>query len=193
MSRVMPSSPDDVLMREIAHAGDAPARERAFRELVSRHGEALHGFVRCHLARPHEVDDVVQESFLRVYLARERYTAGEASFRTWLFRIARNLALDLRRRENVRRARPLEDEAVVATEPTPGPLDILTGAEAAAHVREAIEKLPALDREAIVLRFHEDLDYPAIAVVIGGGAVAAKQRVWRAMCRLRKSLDEGES
>src|SRR5262245_39147069 len=100
---------DDLLMRIVATAPEN-AREAAFRELVQRHGDALRGFLARYVKCPAEIDDLAQEALLRVYLARERYVAGGAQFRTWLLKIARNLALDVCRRSVRRKLRALGDD-----------------------------------------------------------------------------------
>ncbi len=188
--RLMPEPEDDALMREVSSAADPTVRDGAFREIVRRHGDALGRFLSSYTGGRGDIDDLVQEAFVRVYLARDRYTEGEAKFRTWLFRIGRNLALDGMRRGARRKVRSI-DESVVETgvDPKSGPLAKLVKASEAERIRGAIEDLPEADREAVILRFHEDLAYEDIAEIVGSSAAAVKQRVFRAMRRLRDRLD----
>src|SRR5438874_11010470 len=85
--------------------------QRAFNELAGRHRRELH--VHCYrmLGSLHEAEDLVQDTFLRAWRARERYE-GRTSFRNWLYRIATNACLNAiaaRPGSNVRRVMPETD------------------------------------------------------------------------------------
>ncbi len=175
---------DDSLMAQISQSGDTHVRERAFHELVRRHAGALNRFLRTYQADPAERDDLVQEAFLRVYQSCGHYTPGKARFSTWLYTIGRNLALDARRRRDRRPAEPLVDEGFSADSGS-GPIKQVILGQEAAGVRAAVERLPEADREAVVLRFYEDLSHADIAAVLGSSPAAVKQRIWRAMGKLR--------
>jgi RNA polymerase sigma-70 factor (ECF subfamily) len=179
---------DDELMAVLASA-DSAGRERAFRELVRRHAAALTRWVDCVVCDPGHSDDVVQETFLRVFQARERYTPGAAAFRTWLYRIARNRALDGLRAQKRRPVERLASDAgpVLAD---PSPEATLLARERAERLRAAVETLPPGDREAVLLRYDEELSYDAIADLIGASASAVKQRVFRARKRLRALMED---
>lgn len=177
-------------MRQVA-GSDPVARERAFRELVRRHGGAVSRFASSYGLDRAASEDVVQESFLRVYQARDRYRAkGGASFRTWLLTIARNQALDRRRRASRRPAQPLLDPEQAGADSDLGPVAALLGALDAEAVRAAVAALPDPDREVIALRFYEQLTYAEIGEVVSATSAAVKQRVWRTLQRLRTSLGE---
>lgn len=179
--------PDDPLMQRLRSA--APARrEEAFRQLVQRHAGPLAGFLRSFVSDRVEVEDLVQEVFLRVYRAQERYQpGGGARFRTWLFRIGRNLALNARRDRARRRSTQLE-EAWVGADPAPGPLGEAIAGQQVAAVRAALARLEGRDREVLALRFREGLEHKEIARVVGGSPAAVKQRVWRVLQRLKQEL-----
>jgi len=178
---------DDALMRRLEATG--ADREEAFRLLVERHAAPLTRYVRAVLGEPAAAaDDVVQEVFLRVYQARERYRPGGAPFRAWLLRIGRNLALNARRDGARRGAAALAEEA--EADPRPGPVGTLVGRQRAARVRAAIARLPERDQEVLTLRYRQGLGYAAVAEVLGLQPAAAKQRGWRALKRLRAELGE---
>lgn len=181
---------DDSLMQALAQ-GQGSARERAFQELVARHGAGLTAFAHRLINDPHRAEDVVQETLLRVYQSRERYAPdGGATFRTWLYRIARNLALNTRRAERLRQSGRLRELPL----DRPGPLSKLITQGDHAEVQQAIASLDARDREVLALRYHQGLSYAEIAGVVGAPSTAAvKQRAWRCLTKLRAQLAPEES
>lgn len=179
---------DDTLMSALSE-GTGEARERAFQELVRRNAGPLTRWVSCVLRDPAQVEDVVQDTFLRVFEARERYAPGKASFRTWLFRIARNRALDLVRQAKRRGEERLASDCG-AVDPAHGPLAELGLRERGALMRSAIDELASADREVLLLRLDEELSYEEIAEFLASSPTAVKQRVFRARKQLRTLLED---
>jgi RNA polymerase sigma-70 factor (ECF subfamily) len=150
------------------------------RELVERYQYRLVRYLIFLTARRESVDDWVQETWVRVLDRAAQYNA-KSRFETWLFSIARNLAIDdLRRRQNV----SLE----VAGE---GPLDpgspFLTAArnEDAARLATALGALEPIYREALLLRFQEDLSLQEISQLVGAPVSTVSSRLHRGLERLR--------
>jgi len=85
------------------------AREEAMRDLLRRHGGAVRAALARHVARRHDLDDLLQDVWLKVYRARDRISPDAEALRPWLYRIARNVLLD-----QLRRRRPAEAPAVDA-------------------------------------------------------------------------------
>jgi RNA polymerase sigma-70 factor (ECF subfamily) len=181
---------DDELMITLQE-GRGAARDEAFRTLAHRHAAAVQGFARSLLGKAEGAEDVAQEVFLRVYQARERYVPGRAPFRAWLFRIARNLALNARRDRSRRRSTVLED-ADDLEESGAGPARAREQRLDAEALDDAVSRLPSGEREVIALRFKEGLSYEEIGSILGGGAAALKQKTWRALQRLRTLLGAEE-
>jgi RNA polymerase sigma-70 factor (ECF subfamily) len=179
---------DDALMGALA--GPGVARERALRELVRRHAAPLARALRTLVRDPALVDDLVQETFVRVYEARERWRPGEVGLGAWLYRVARNQALDHLRKTARRATGPIEGSDV-AEDPGPGPERAVSLRQTADEVRRAVDALPPQDREVLLLRFDEDRSYEEIAALTGTSAAAVKQRVFRARARVRALLEEG--
>lgn len=173
-----------------ALAGPGVARERALRELVRRHAGPLARALRTLVRDPALVDDLVQETFVRVYEARERWRPGEVGLGAWLYRVARNQALDHLRKTARRATGPIEGSDV-AEDPGPGPERAVSLRQTAGEVRRAVDALPPQDREVLLLRFDEDRSYEEIAALTGTSAAAVKQRVFRARARVRALLEEG--
>ena len=140
--------------------------------------------------------DVVMDTFLKAWQALPRF-AGRASLRTWLFRIARNCALDHIRRAQRRREVSLADDESghaaqrdVADVYQPSPSKQMERSETAAHVRAAMGRLPELHRTVLELRFQDDLSYTEIAAVLGVSIGTVMSRLFNAKKKLRRALEE---
>ncbi len=139
-------------------------------------------------------EDLFQETWMRVLLRGAQFN-GSARFDTWLFTIARNLLIDVRRRktmssleelaENREDDRPFE---IPSAEPTP--FDNLLRQQNSVLVAEALLTLQPLHREVLVLRFHEDLPLEQIATVTGAPLSTVKSRLYRGLAALRPRLEQ---
>ena len=180
MEQVRPvPSPDDELMRRLA-GGEADALARLF----DRHKTRLFGFLYHLVGDRATAEDLLSETFLRVYQARGRYRVG-SGFAPWLLAIARNLALgEMRRLAVAKRAqqRLAQDGAAAAadwdSEPD-GEREL---------VRTALLQLPEDQRTALVLKEYQGLSYREIAQVLGCSEEAARARTYRARGALRELL-----
>ena len=187
-------SSDETLAARAA-AGD----DQAFEALVARYQGRVYRLA-CRLTSETDAPDVLQETFLQVYRHLATFR-GDAQFGTWLYRIATNAALMLRRARARRPAEPLDaflprfDESGVLTA-TPAELQVAACAEEsldrqllAEKAREAIARLPDLYRDAFVLRDLEELSTADVAHVLGVEPAAVRQRVHRARLMLRGYLN----
>jgi RNA polymerase sigma-70 factor (ECF subfamily) len=144
----MLADPDHELISRIA-AGDAMAA----RTLMTRHLPMVLGLARRLLTQKHEADDVAQEVFTRVWTHAAKWTPGQATFKTWLHRVAMNLCYD---RLRARRHDDLDAASHVAMA-GPGPAQLVLQEQAAGFVDRAIASLPSRQREAIVLVHYQGL------------------------------------
>ena len=180
---------DEVLMREVA-AGDTDALD----ELVDRYRGRLHAFCYRNLGLlgvpAGEVDDVVQETWMRVVRAARRYDPGR-KFSVWLFSIAVNLCRDARRRRRIEVGQT-DDAAQWETPPENAVPDAFTRL-AAADRRRLVERLladlPDAMREVVTLRFYEDLDLGEIAEATGVPVGTVKSRLFYAIRRIREQAE----
>jgi RNA polymerase sigma-70 factor (ECF subfamily) len=165
----------------------------AFEELVGRYTIRLHRFLQRLVLNTAVAEELTQDTFLRVFLARERYQAT-ANFSTWIYRIATNLALNwLRDSRHSRQSASLEGLTLFGTR-----LQIAstewTAEQHLVHtaerdrVRAAIAALPERQRAAVVLHKYEGLDYEAIAKTLGCSVPALKSLLCRAYSVLRGRL-----
>ncbi len=171
----------------LARQGDGAAR----RALVVRYQGpvfALLGRMLCRVGQEEQVEDLAQETFLRVFGALPRYRSdGRAKLSTWILTIATRLAIDL-----LRRRRPtLVDATTVplrARGSTDGPA---RRRELAAAIRDAVADLAPPYRATFLLREYHDLSYEEIAAALEVDVGTVKSRLNRARRSLRATLAEG--
>ncbi len=162
---------------------------RAFEELVRRHRTPVFSFLLRLTGDRGRAEDLCQETFLRVVRASPDWEP-RALFRTWIYAVARNQAVDDARRLALRRTEPLDDPARAA-EPSDGvPPD--RGAEGALlrpKLEAALASLPEEQREVFLLREHAGLRFHEIAEVTGVAENTVKSRMRYALEALRAKLE----
>lgn len=161
--------------------------ERAATALVERHSAALARFAASVGERSVEVEELVQDTFVRAFASIESFR-GESSLRTWLFTIERRLMLDRRRAEKRRPEKVAVQETDAATEYTA--LDSIVAGEAEAKVHAAIGELSPLQREVFTLRVTEGLSYKEIADIVGSTEGAARVHYHNAMRAVKERLND---
>lgn len=180
----MNEAQDDELV-EAARAGDPQAAEA----LVRRYARRLGAFLYRLCGSVHDSEDLMQETFARFFAALDGYRS-EGHFKTYLFRIASNLAAN--RAAAARQRDTHLDDAAELVDAAPGPFQQAAARQGADALRERIARLPAEQREALLLRTHEDMDYAEIARVQGASVSAVKVRVFRAREALRCEIEAEE-
>jgi len=174
----------DVRLMLALRAGDAAA----FDSLFGRWSGPLLRYAQRMVGDLATAEDLVQEVFLRVYRARERY-APEARFSTWLYRIATNLALnELRRPRRRTPHRSAEDEEAVLAEPAAGADDVAHARRVGRAAAAALEELPETQRAALCLAAVEGLSYAEVAEALEVTESAVKALVHRARSALAQRL-----
>ena len=162
-------------------AGDA----EAFGALVARYYDACWRFAFHMLGERADADDVIQDSFLRAYLAIGRYDERD-QFRGWLFRILTNQCRNAITARGRRTRRFVQDEVAIESAATPS-VSMQLGVEDASLTR-ALALLDPLQREALLLKYAEGLEYTEMSIMTGVGESALKMRVKRGSERLRAIL-----
>jgi RNA polymerase sigma-70 factor (ECF subfamily) len=181
---VSKTADSDAALMQRLQAGDTGA----FQALYERHHRAVFGFLLRSLADRHAAEDLLQETFLRVFVHREAYRPT-AAFRTWLFTIARNLLID--RFRAVRGKPEPDDPEALSTLSALGalPLERAEGRQLAERLEAAIEQLPRSQREVLLLSRVAGLDHQEIAQVIGASPQAVRVALHRALRRLHRQLE----
>jgi RNA polymerase sigma-70 factor (ECF subfamily) len=158
----------------------------AFEELYRRHSRGLYRFVAWRSPRREWVDEVVQDSWAALHQARGRYVAT-ASFRTYLYQIARNRLIDLVR-QDTSAAADTPPDLPASADAAGTPEALLDARQQSARLHAAIRALPDEQREALVLQQFSGMELGEIAVLCGVPAETVKSRLRYAMRKLRAQL-----
>jgi RNA polymerase sigma-70 factor (ECF subfamily) len=180
----LPESITDERLLAEASRGD----EAAFLALYERHRDTVFRFSYRMLGSAELAEDVTHDCFLSLLKTPLRFdTSRGVSLRTYLLAAARNLAMKhFRSRRGEDALDNLRDEPRVPTRH--GPLHKLLDEELAVAVRRAVEELPPLQREALVLFEYEELPLREIAAIVGADVGTVKARLHRARQSLREKL-----
>src|SRR5271156_2779401 len=158
-------------------------------ELIVRYQHRLLRYLLYLTGNREGAEDLFQETWMRVLLRGAQYN-GNARFDTWLFTIARNLLIDLRRKRTMasldEMCEAAEDERPfeVASD-APNPFDQYQTQEDGQRVAEALLTLDPLHREVLVLRFHEEMALEEIAAVTRAPLSTVKSRLYRGLATLK--------
>jgi RNA polymerase sigma-70 factor (ECF subfamily) len=173
------------LVRRLA-AGDS----RALAEIYDEYGSRCYALARRLLGDAALAEDAVQEAFLGLWRAPERFDATRASLATFLLTLTHRRAVDVLRREAVqRRGRVASDESL--TELPSGDLGTAEQAEiqlAGADVRRALKDLPAPQREALLLAYFQGYTQREISALTGAPLGTVKTRMLAGVRALRSAL-----
>jgi RNA polymerase sigma-70 factor (ECF subfamily) len=163
--------------------------------LVARWEQPLFRFVYRMLPRTEDARDVCQETFLRILEKSHRFHPG-SRFSTWMYQIALNLCRDQARRRRrwgllVREGSDLPERAAGprATRLQDDPAACAERGEKASAVRDALEQLPAAQREVIVLKEFEGLKFREIAEILGCPESTVKSRLYHGLSGVRSALE----
>lgn len=176
--------PDEDLMLLVANGViEAPATE-----LFNRHNRALYNFVAwlCQ-GNTAEAEDITQRAWVKLMTRCADYNP-QAAFRTFLFQIARNTWLDLKKSAG-EQTRELVEELPDVPDEDLSPEQALGLQHDQARVHAALMSLPAQQREVVVLRFFADMSLEEIAHTVGEGFETVKSRLRYAFTKLRRELE----
>lgn len=158
--------------------------EAAFGVVYDRFAQPIYRFLRRFLGDGSAAEDLTQQVFLRVHQARASFDATR-SFRTWIFTIARRLALNAL---DARARAPAMGGSVDVPSALPSPEAEVARRDAAAALDAALMTLSPDERDVLLLSKYEDLSYAELGEIAGCSADAAKMRVHRALRKLGKAL-----
>jgi len=177
-------------------AGRFAAGDRAaFDALVRRHKDRVYRFVLCQGAGAADAEDVAQEVFIQLFRSAASFR-GDSSFVSWLYALTRNVHLTHRRRRAaiVERCVELEhDEKHLEIPDGAPPLDqALEREERRRALKAALDALPAIHREAILLKDVEGLSYQEIAHALGIPLGTVRSRIHNATAALLTAWERRE-
>lgn len=170
----------------------------AFNELVDRHTFAVYRMALGITGAHQEAEDIVQETFLKVFRNLERFSSSKARFKTWLLTIARNESINLFNSLKRKAARFLS-EPEHETEQSPSadghvsallrnPEALLADKQEFQRVESAMKSLPERQRTALLLKSQEGLSYAEIAEIMGSSVSSVESLIFRARQKLLETL-----
>ncbi len=167
-----------------AQAGDVDA----FAEIYAMFAAPVHRYLRSRVREPRDAEDLLQATFLRAIEALPRWQPRGAPFSAWLFRIARNAAID-----HARGHRSDIDLGTVAEAAAPGadPAE-RAPADLATVLAEALATLTPDQRDVISLRYFADLSGPEISRTLGKDEAAVRALQMRGLASLRRAIERRE-
>jgi RNA polymerase sigma-70 factor (ECF subfamily) len=176
------SEPVDVDSALVARA--RRGERGAFDEIVKRHQRGLWRLVRRYVKNDADASDVVQLAFVRAFRALERFR-GEASVRSWIYRIGINLALNHLRDRGREQPSDVAGAELTVDAVAPG---AMLSAERALALRQAVAELPPKQRMVLELRVFDDLSFREVAALADCTENAAKVSFHYAVKKLREVL-----
>jgi RNA polymerase sigma-70 factor (ECF subfamily) len=180
--------PQDIGERTLVQRAVARDRE-SFGALYDRHVVRVYRHIYYMVGNAAEAEDLTAQAFLQAWQSIDRYEMRGAPFVSWLLRIAHNLAVShLRsRRDSAELPETLVDHSRHGN-----PEEALQRQVDGQWVREAILRLRAEQRQVIILRFVEDLEYREVAEIVGKSVAAVRVIQHRALNALRKEMGRGD-
>jgi len=166
--------------------------------LIAKYEYRLYRYLLCLTGSADAARDLFQETWLRVVARGHQYN-GVTRFEAWLFSIARHLVIDASRRQRPASLDEMlePDGGVRGWEPAAPAADSphtwASSREQAERLGSALDRLPPVYREVLLLRFQEDLSLEEIADVVRAPLSTVKSRLYRGLSEARQYLEEAKS
>lgn len=158
--------------------------------LINRYIDHIYNFLFRYVRDRGRAEDLTQETFIKVWKNLNRFNP-ERKFKTWLFQIARNTALDFLRKKKSVNFSELEEEDSGLFEPadsSPTPQEIFEKKETEIKIKEILDELPPKHSSVLVLYYQNQLNFREIAELSGESIDTVKSRHRRAISLLRKKI-----
>lgn len=159
----------------------------AIREIVERKLPRIVALATRMLDDRDEADDVAQEAFMRIWKVAPDWVPGAARFDTWLHRVTLNLCYDRLRRH---RETTMSDELPEQEDAAPLPDERIETCDTNQRLTWALARLPARQREALVLQYYQELSNAETADLMGVSVEALESLLVRARRNLRIALED---
>ena len=184
MSRGLAHLSDEALVALVARAD-----EDALAELYDRFGRVAYGLALRIVRDPALAEDAVQEGFMAVWRSSARFVAERAKASTWILTLIHRRAVDLVRREQPRRAEPLDDAPHATGDDVEEEAWLRLRRT---RVQEALKRLPDKQREALELAYYGGFTQSELADRLGEPLGTIKSRMFSGLATLRELLAEDE-
>lgn len=169
-------SPSDEALMVMYQSGDA----QAFDALYSRHSSRVLGYLMAQLKDRPAAEELLQASFLKLHRFRHQYRPSEP-FGPWFFTLIRNTLTDSRRQKKRTPSTPSSEDPRLLLDSLQAP----TPASPGSVSEQLLSHLEAPHREVLEMRYLKELSFEAIATRLGISAASARQRVSRAIRKLK--------
>lgn len=180
-AKALQSLPDAELMLRVGQGEHA-----AYEVLYERHAQRLGGFfLRMLSYDTAKAEDMVQELFIRVWTHRASYHASQP-FTTWLYAMAYNLCKNDYRHQEV--CQSYTAECSLREEPISTTDEAIERSELRQLLRQAVQSLPMVQRDAFLLHYDEELTVPEVARIVGCPEGTVKSRLAAALQTIRKQM-----
>ena len=180
------------MARDLAHLSDealvalaARADDGALAELYDRFGHVAYGLAHRIVRDPALAEDAVQEAFLTIWRSASRFVPERAKARTWILTLVHRRAVDVVRREQPRRAEPIELAPPASADVTEDEAWLRLQR---ARVQDALRLLPDQQREALELAYYGGFTQSELAERLGEPLGTIKSRMFAGLARLRELL-----
>ena len=183
--KAIPIADTDQLKHLLAQCsmGDRRAFEALYRSVSPR----LHGVALRFMARPDLAEEVLQESFVRIWNNASRYQSHLSAPMTWMINITRNQAIDQLRKQ---RERPLNDlDVQMLVDDSPSAHDQLNSLRETSTLNRCLERLEGMQRQSITIAYFEGRSCSELAEQLSAPLGSVKSWIRRGMERLRRCLE----
>ena len=180
---------DDNEIIEICKSGN----KEIFKELIEKYSSSIFNFV-AHMTRKIEATDITQDIFIKAWKNLYKYNHEKSSFKTWLFTIAKNTAIDfLKKKKNITFADlnidENEDFSENIKDENPLPDQVLEKLEQSALLNNLINELPIHYKNVLILHYQEEMTFLEIGKILEKPLNTVKSYHRRAILYLRKKLN----
>jgi RNA polymerase sigma-70 factor (ECF subfamily) len=174
---------DEILTRKYLQ-GD----EKALELLIRNYLNSVYNFVLGYVNDPRDAEDITQETFVRVWRNLKKFDSDKGNFKTWIFGIAKNAAIDFLRTN--KKSLPLSEVAELIADPKPPLLELAEQQGKAQTIKIAMANLPDKYRQVVSSHYKQGFTFQQIAESLGESLNTVKSRYRRALILLRKFLSK---
>ena len=174
---------DEKLIKELLQGN-----ESAMEILVKRYYDLVHSFIYRNTSDYNIAYDITQDVFIKMMKNIDKYQIENGKFKSWLLKIAVNTTKDYFRSKTYKQKTQSYDISNQEIEDRTNVVDILSKKEEAIKIKEAIENLPKLQREAVILKYYNDLKIKEISYITGENENTIKSRLFNGVKNLKRFL-----
>lgn len=174
---------DEKLIQELLQGN-----ESAMEILVKRYYDLVHSFIYRNTSDYNIAYDITQDVFIKMMKNIDKYQIENGKFKSWLLKIAVNTTKDYFRTNIYKQRTQSHDISNQEIEDTTNVVDILSKKEEAIKIKEAIENLPKLQKEAVILKYYNDLKIKEISYITGENENTIKSRLFNGVKNLKRLL-----